>query len=109
MKLTYREVFTGLIKITTFVVLCLAVSFLVVKNKPIIIKNPVNQVNDSSPVTAPVKISSPVSSRTQNDPLFTKYPSWSQDFSGTTSEALKSNYWNVLEGPALNSNREQQY
>ncbi len=109
MKLTYREVFTGLINITTFVVLCLVVSFLVIKNKPIIIKNPVNQVNGSSPVTSPIKTSSPVSSRTQNDPLFTKNPSWSQDFSGTTPEALKSNYWNILEGPALNSNREQQY
>jgi len=45
----------------------------------------------------------------QTNPLFATRPSWSQDFTGRTSGLLDSSYWNVLVGPAENSNKEQQY
>lgn len=41
--------------------------------------------------------------------LFASQPSWVQDFSYSTSGMPDSKYWNVLVGPALNSNKEQQY
>lgn len=109
MKLTYKEVFTGLANLTTLLVIGSAVSFLVVKNKPILIKNPVNQSESTSPIASPKKSETPVAVRAQDNPLFAKNPSWSEDFTTQTSEALNPKYWNILEGPALNSNREQQY
>lgn len=45
----------------------------------------------------------------QTNPLFATSPSWSQDFKDQTSGLPDSQYWNVLVGPAQNSNKEQQY
>ncbi|MDB5176215.1 MAG: glycoside hydrolase family 16 [Candidatus Saccharibacteria bacterium] len=46
---------------------------------------------------------------TQDNPLFATSPSWSQNFTSQTSKLLDARYWNVLVGPAENSNNEQQY
>ncbi len=48
------------------------------------------------------------STPSQSDARFTSQPTWFQDFSGST-KTLSSEYWNVLIGPAENSNKEQQY
>lgn len=45
----------------------------------------------------------------QQNPDFAKYPSWSQDFSDSATSILDPSFWNVLVGPAQNSNKEQQY
>lgn len=45
----------------------------------------------------------------QTDAQFTQYPSWSQNFSTQKSNVLSTQYWNVLTGPADNSNGEKQY
>lgn len=109
MKLTYKEVFTGLFNIASLFAICIVFSLIVIKSKPILIKNPVKQPTSTPVVTTPVKTNTPSNSRTQNNPLFAKNPSWSEDFSGSTPEALSSKSWNILEGPAQNSNRELQY
>ena len=46
---------------------------------------------------------------TQNNPLFATNASWVQDFTGKASGSVDPASWNVLVGPAENSNREQQY
>lgn len=45
----------------------------------------------------------------QNNPMFTTHPTWSQDFTKQLSNIPNPEYWNVLVGPAQNSNNEQQY
>lgn len=52
---------------------------------------------------------SPTPAPTQNNPLFAARPSWSQDFTNQASGLPDPTYWNVLVGPAENSNKEQQY
>lgn len=44
----------------------------------------------------------------QNNPLFATIPSWSQNFTNQGAK-LDGRYWNVLVGPAENSNQEKQY
>ncbi|HEY8992237.1 MAG TPA: glycoside hydrolase family 16 protein [Candidatus Microsaccharimonas sp.] len=46
---------------------------------------------------------------TQHNSLFATHPSWSQNFTTQTSGLPDPLYWNVLVGPAENSNSEQQY
>lgn len=46
---------------------------------------------------------------TQDNPLFASRPSWIQSFENQTSGLPDPTYWNVLVGPAENSNKEQQY
>ncbi len=45
----------------------------------------------------------------QDNPLFATNPSWSQNFADQNSGLLDSEFWDVLVGPAQNSNNEQQY
>jgi beta-glucanase (GH16 family) len=46
---------------------------------------------------------------TQENPLFATKPTWAQNFADPSMTSLDSSYWNVLVGPAENSNKEQQY
>jgi beta-glucanase (GH16 family) len=59
--------------------------------------------------TANVSATRPNNDPTQNNPLFAAGPSWSQNYTGRKSGLLDPKYWNVLVGPADNSNKEQQY
>lgn len=65
----------------------------------------------NSPVAAQAVTSTPKPKNypRQDNQLFAAEPSWAQDFSDSSSEQLDSRYWNVLVGPAQNSNNEQQY
>jgi beta-glucanase (GH16 family) len=55
----------------------------------------------------PGKITTP--GPAQDNPLFSIYPTWSQDFTKYGSDKLDSTYWNINSGPAQNSNSEEQY
>jgi beta-glucanase (GH16 family) len=46
---------------------------------------------------------------TQSNPLFSTSPTWAQDFATQKNNQLDEKYWNILTGPAENSNKEQQY
>lgn len=46
---------------------------------------------------------------TQNNPLFATNATWAQDFTSRTAGSVDPAFWNVLVGPAENSNNEQQY
>lgn len=71
--------------------------------------------SSSNPVAAPTTATqSPAQTavaagQTQSNPLFATHASWYQDFAGKTTGPLDPASWNVLIGPAENSNREQQY
>jgi len=45
----------------------------------------------------------------QSNAQFAQYPSWTQDFSTQKDGLLNTKYWNILIGPADNSNGEKQY
>lgn len=68
--------------------------------QPTLVSKPANQISQS------VK---PYDNQTQSDPLFSTKPSWSQNFATQTSGTIDPSFWNVLVGPAENSNNEQQY
>lgn len=57
---------------------------------------------------APQKEDTPVYP-TQDNPLFAAQPTWIQAFLYQKNGILDPKYWNVLVGPAENSNQEQQY
>ncbi len=61
--------------------------------------------------TAPTAAPAPVVAQgpTQDNPLFAANPTWSQNFADYNGGLIDSKYWNVLVGPAVNSNKEQQY
>lgn len=61
-------------------------------------------VSKQSPVVAP-----PVDNFPQSNSLFATNPTWSQNFAKQSSAVPDPLYWNVLVGPAQNSNKEQQY
>ncbi|USN96986.1 MAG: glycoside hydrolase family 16 protein [Candidatus Nomurabacteria bacterium] len=54
-------------------------------------------------------VDSNLSTPAQYNPLFATKPSWFQNFANKTSGFPDPKYWNVLVGPAENSNNEQQY
>lgn len=60
------------------------------------------------PLATPSKVTSS-SGPAQTNSLFSTYPTWAQDFAGETSGTLNSNDWEVVEGPAQNSNHEAEY
>jgi beta-glucanase (GH16 family) len=62
------------------------------------------ETTQQSPVAQP-----PVYDAPQTNPLFATNPTWSQNFADQTSGVPDPRYWNVLVGPAENSNKEQQY
>ena len=66
--------------------------------------------NTSAVQTAPApNPTSLAGNQTQDDPRFAKTPSWTQNYINQTSGLPDPLYWNVLVGPAENSNNEQQY
>lgn len=110
MKQSTRDLFASCINLLLIAVLCLAVSMSIVQ-MPIFTKNS-NSAGLSSTKKSDELKQNQVdykSDRVQNNPFFASTPAWSEDFSLSVGESLKPKYWNILEGPAENSNREQQY
>lgn len=68
-----------------------------------------NPATSPAPATQKVTSRLPADAPTQTNPLFAAHASWSQDFTNQKSGLPDPLYWNVLVGPAENSNKEQQY
>ncbi len=68
----------------------------------------VNALNNHAQATrAPSRITTP--GPAQDNPHFSKYPTWSQNFATDTSGKLDSRYWNIYKGAPQNNNEEAQY
>jgi len=60
------------------------------------------------PVVSSKKAITP-SGPSQTNSLFSTYPAWAQNFAADTTGKLDSTYWEVNQGPAINSNHEAEY
>ncbi len=112
---TYQDYILFISKRVLFVIAGVVCSIIITNvdlTKPmsinLVAKSPPSAVAQSEPKEPKSKIE-PKTSPTQNIPEFATAPSWGQNFADVEYTELDSEYWNILVGPAQNSNREQQY
>lgn len=94
-----------------FAIICILFGFLFFKDyinnnkhksnqQPLYSSNELTDNNNNNSLQKP--------KRTQVNPLFASSPSWYEDFD-SSKQTVNTKDWNILVGPAQNSNNEQQY
>ncbi len=85
-----------------FIIVCFRVVSALTDGKTVRVPSPITVLQTAPKQEEPVH-------PTQNNPLYATSPVWAQAFANQKNGILDPKYWNVLIGPAENSNQEQKY
>ncbi len=102
LELLRRSAFVIASALCGFFIVCLRVVSAFTSDQTPVAPAPIAIVQPTPEEAAPVYPS-------QDNPLFAAQPTWAQAFVYQKNGLLDPKYWNVLVGPAENSNQEQQY